>query len=89
MLVHWYVGTLVHVCSYVPLHEQVMSSFSVASSKDPIRDLPLSSVFSTSDSEQKMVKELIDDCYLHHKRSFFGSLPPETSKLTKNSAGAA
>lgn len=63
----------------------------MAASKDVIRDpLPLSprsSSFSSSEEEEKLVRELISDCYLHHRRGYFGSLPPENCKLVDYTAG--
>ena len=68
-----------------------MTPFSVAASKDIIRDpLPLSpcsSLFSSSEEEEKLVHELINDCYNHHHRSFFGSLPPGVCKLLNYASG--
>ena len=70
---------------------KTLTPFSVAASKDVIRDpLPLSpcsSSFSSSEEEEKLVRELIEDCYILHRRSFFGSLPPESSKLLYYASG--
>lgn len=68
-----------------------MTPFSVAASKDIIRDpLPLSpcsSLLSSSEEEEKLVHELISDCYKNHQRSFFGTLPPDVCKLLNYALG--
>lgn len=64
-----------------PFEVEVLTSFSVAASKDVIIDPKISSF--CTEVDQRLVKELINDCYLHHRRAFFGSLPPDACKLTK------
>jgi hypothetical protein len=76
-----------------PFEIKTMTSFSVAASKDVIRDaLPLSSCssnFTFGEEEEKMIRELIQECHLCHYRSFFGTLPPENSKLLNYGAVAS
>ena len=68
-----------------PPTPQVLSSFSAVGSKDiPAAASPF---LSCEINEEKLVKELINDCYHHHRRAFFGSLPSETCKLTINQPG--
>ena len=66
--------------SLLPL--QVITSFSVAQSRQLLHSPQHSSTAIKETDEGKVVRSLVEECYLNHRRSFFGVLPPEQCKLT-------
>ena len=61
---------------------QVITSFSVAQSRQLLHSPQHSSTAIKETDEGKVVRSLVEECYLNHRRSFFGVLPPEQCKLT-------
>ena len=61
---------------------QVITSFSVAQSRQLLHSPQHSSTAIKETDEGKVVRTLVEECYLNHRRSFFGVLPPEQCKLT-------
>lgn len=61
---------------------QVITSFSVAQSRQLLHSPQHSSTAIKETDEGKVVRSLVEECYENHRRSFFGVLPPEQCKLT-------
>ena len=65
----------------------MFQAFSVAASKDIIRDIVVALPGTTpSGKEEELMKELIMDCWHNHRRSFFGIPPPDQSSLSNYAA---
>lgn len=42
---------------------------------------------STEEEELALVRRLVDECYISHRRAFFGALPPEQCRLCNYTNG--